>query len=263
MRGKAPLVAEWILDAADAIAVGHIGWLVDGCGAGSQGAAVRGVRVRNVEIIHAGHRLIRALSFAKFELAIAYFHRHVMNDPLGIGMLSQIKSAESLLQKTYHGFGAAWMHVGLHGGRAQRFIRFSASRGDVPKITRRIFHARGPFPVRHIGWFVEGCGTGSESAAIGGICVSDVYMERHGTGFAFPGNIWAAAPDHHHGVADAELAMDSSSRTDIPEGFLRAESRFQKINRASRILEDEIRREGRESFPYKIHFWFDRGGAHR
>jgi hypothetical protein len=52
--------------------------------------------------------------------------------------------------------------------------------GEVPVVAVRVLHSGAAFAAGHVGGFVEPGGIGGERAAVGGVLVADVGVERAG-----------------------------------------------------------------------------------
>ena len=91
-------------------------------------------------------------------------------------------------------------------------------------------------------------------ATVGGINIRNVNVERSGPGLTPPGELRAAAAEHQAGIADANLAVDSTSGADGADNLLAAEDLLDKVDECGRIFGDKIRRD-------RLGALVDRGGA--
>ena len=119
MGGDGPLVAVWIGDAGEAVAVELVGGLGDGGGSGGQGLGVDGVAVGDVEVDQgAGGRVLGRQGVGEHEGGGADLYLGVADAALGHGHSQALDGSEGADQEVDEPGGVFDDEVGRDGGVA-------------------------------------------------------------------------------------------------------------------------------------------------
>ncbi len=112
--GDIPLVTECICHARSSIAIGLVGRFGRRSGSGVERSEVHCIRIRDVQVEHGGHGLVRPVGLAHLQGRVADPDLGVMDHALRRGIFLKLLGAEGAFQEVDYGLGStdagmAWL----------------------------------------------------------------------------------------------------------------------------------------------------------